>query len=75
MQYFMRVWKEWRECRNDATDITTSNKTELDEALCRFVLEMRKKDGEQYPPNTMHHICCGIMRYLRLEGQPDIDFF
>ena len=50
-------------------------KVELDEALCRFVLEMRKQNGKEYPPNTIHHIICGIMRYLRVEGKPDIDFF
>ena len=28
-----------------------------------------------YPPNTLHHICCGIMKYVGQNGQPDIDFF
>lgn len=44
--------------------------------LNRFVLEIRKKaDGTEYPPETLHHICCGIMRYLRQNGRPEIDFF
>ena len=30
--------------------------------LDRFVLEVRKKDGKEYAPNTLHH-------------SPDIDFF
>ena len=42
--------------------------------LTRFVLEMRKTDGTEYPPNTMHHIVCGVMRHLRCT-KPDIDFF
>ncbi len=27
------------------------------------------------PPNTLHHLVCGVMRYLRWNGQPKIDFF
>ena len=46
---------------------------EIEQTLCRFVLETRKKNGYQYPPNTLHHICCGIN--LRSESHPDIDFF
>ena len=34
-----------------------------------------KKDGSCYLPDTLHHIVCGIMRYLRQNGQADIDFF
>ena len=66
---------EWKECRNIKTETTAMTKVELNEALCRFLLEIRKKDGSEYPPNTVHHICCGIMRYLRTEGQPQINFF
>ena len=65
MDYCIRIWMEWKECRNIKTETTAMTKVELNEALCRFVLEIRKKDGSEYPPNTVHHICCGIMRYLR----------
>ena len=40
-----------------------------------FVLKVRKKDGSEYPPNTLHHICCGILRHLRESGRPNIDIF
>ncbi len=36
---------------------------------------MRKKDGAEFPPNTLHHIVCGQMRHLRWNGHPKIDFF
>ena len=36
---------------------------------------MRKKDGAEFPPNTLHHIVCGIMRHLRWKSNPSIDFF
>ena len=43
--------------------------------MCRFILEVRKKDGSCYLPDTLHHIVCGILRYLRQNRQADIDFF
>ena len=41
---------------------------ELNHWICYFILEVRKKDGTEFPPNTLHHICCGILRYLRISG-------
>ena len=34
-----------------------------------------KKDGSEFTPNTLHHIICGLMRHLRGNGHPAIDFF
>ena len=48
MLYCVRKWNEWRECRKEPSDITKMTKTELDEALCRFVLEIRIKNGQLY---------------------------
>ena len=28
-----------------------------------------------YTPNTLHHICCCLMRHIRLSGNPQVDFF
>ena len=39
-----------------------------------LVLEIRKVDGTEYPPNTLHHILCGIMRHMRCTTMPGIDF-
>ena len=39
------------------------------------LLEVRKKSGEEYPPNIVHHICCGLLLHLRWNGRPSIDFF
>ncbi len=36
---------------------------------------MRKKDGTEYPPESLYHIVVGIMRFLRQNGKPNIDFF
>ena len=42
--------------------------------LTRFVVEARKKDGNEYPANTLPHIITGIMRRLRWHGI-HVDFF
>ena len=36
---------------------------------------MRGKNGSEFPPTTLYHIICGIMRYLGLNGRPESDFF
>ena len=38
-------------------------------------MEVRKLNGECYPPDTLHHIICGIFRFIRLNGNPEADFF
>ena len=39
--------------------------------LSCFVLEVRKKDGTEYPPDTLYHIVCGVMRFLCQNGKPE----
>jgi len=38
-------------------------------------IRSKEKNGDQHPPNILHHICCGIMHYLRSESDPGIDYF
>ncbi len=43
--------------------------------LSRFVLEIRKVDGEPYNPNTLYQICCGLLRHLRINcDRSDVNF-
>ena len=42
--------------------------------LSKFILEVRRRDGKPYPPQTLYSIICGLMRYVR-ELRPDINFF
>ena len=79
-RYCFRVWKEWCLHRKEnygeilppIEDITTEN---LGYHLSRFILEVRKKDGTEFPPGSLHHIVCGIQPHLRFHGKPEIDFF
>ena len=79
-QYCVKVWAEWcsyrRETCGDAIPTLESiESTALQHWLTRFVLEVRKKNGAEYSPNTLHHLCTGIMRFLRWNGWPSVDFF
>ena len=77
----IKVWNEWKEARNISseekipTDICNLSPQQLQHFLSRFVLEVRKKDGMEYPPNTLYHIVCGVMRYLRQNGKSELDLF
>ena len=49
--------------------------SEMDFWLSRFVLEVRKKNGDPYPPNTLYQLICGLQRQLREHGHADIKLF
>ena len=81
-RYCLDMWSKWTRYRNSvvdsehvAEDITSLDNSKLQYWMSRFVLEVRKKDGSEYPPNTLHHIVCGILRHLRESGRVEIDFF
>lgn len=35
----------------------------------RFIVEVRKKDGQPYPPETLYQIVVGLQRHLRQNGR------
>ena len=43
--------------------------------LTLFILEVRKKDGSEFPPNSLYHLVCGIVRYVKNHGKPELDIF
>ena len=77
-----KIWNDWSSQRNSSSasgehvpDIANMEITQLQRWMSRFVLEIRKKDGTPYPPESIYHIVCGIMRFVRLNGKPEVDFF
>ena len=47
---------------------------QLQHWLSCFVLEVRKMNGQPYPPDTVHHIIFDIMRHLHQQGK-QLDIF
>ena len=46
-----------------STSIEEMDAVTLNYWLSKFVMEVAKKSGERYPPNTIYGIVCGIRRY------------
>lgn len=63
------------EVNPDILNIT--HKEEVNYWLSKFVVEVRKKKdpGTFYPPNTLYQLCCGLQRYMRDNGRPELNFF
>ena len=83
-EWAVKVWKEWALARNTRllSDEEPFRSTfceltlpEMDFWLSRFILEVRKKNGDPYPPNTLYQLICGLQRQLREHGRADIKLF
>ena len=79
----MRVFLEWRAQRNERVDDTKCPNDLLDRPaepevinqwLAKFVAEVRKMDGQPYPPKTIHQILAALQRTM-LEKHPDAPRF
>ena len=58
LKFFLVSWHEPREIENiDAKD--------LDVLIANFLLQVRKKDGEQYEPSSLKSFVSSFDRYLR----------
>ena len=64
----MRVFEQWQESRraqgNPVPEIFQKpyNCSALSHWLALFVTEVRKTDGERYPPKCIYQLLCGILR-------------
>ena len=48
-------------------DIDEMSNEMLDLTLARFVAEVRKEDGQEYPGKTLYEILSSIQMYLRVQ--------
>ena len=78
----LKLFKEWADERNKrfSSDqqvpediLLTDNSTLLCHWLCKFSMEMRKKDGSPYPPRTINHNLMGLQRYIRAEKKNNLN--
>ena len=80
-KYCVSIWEEWCKHREQTTSCTIPSLcsitlSDLQFWLVHFVLEVRKKNGSEYPPDTLHHLCSGIVRFLCTSGtHPSLDIF
>ena len=81
----MKVFEEWKKQRNEAVlkrdyigepvikqDIDEMSDEMLDFTLGRFVAEVRKEDGQEYPGKTLYEILSSIQMYLRVQCKRNI---
>ena len=77
-EYCVRMWNSWRNNRIkqdfDIPQLTESDKNIQAHWLARFIIEVRKINGCEYPPNTLYHIVNGIMRHVCMSN-PGTDFY
>ena len=81
----MKVLEEWKKQSNEAVlredysgepviqeDIDEMSDEMLDFTLARFVAEVRKEDGQEYPGKTLYEILSSIQMYLRVQCKRNI---
>ncbi|KAK3107796.1 hypothetical protein FSP39_022395 [Pinctada imbricata] len=68
------TFNKWRESRKNVPYLKEMNADSLSYWLQRFVLEVRKLDGSEYPPRTLYYIVCGLLRHLRDENIHNMNF-
>lgn len=73
-KWALNVYHEWCESRNSQSHLEpvpelhlmeSENPAELCKYLSMLVVEVRKKNGEKYPPATLHQLLCGLLRHMR----------
>nr|CAH7752589.1 unnamed protein product [Callosobruchus chinensis] len=76
----INAWKQWV-MKNSSiskkfkTEILEMTPEELGTALCLFVKELRKPNGDDYAPDTLYYLCLGIQYYLGQNQRHENIFF
>ena len=65
---WVNCFKEWATAKKVAHDIEKLAPFELDLILQNFFTEVRKKNGEEYEPNSLASLQAGLDRYLRIKN-------
>ncbi|XP_066542642.1 zinc finger MYM-type protein 2 isoform X2 [Hoplias malabaricus] len=84
-RYGLNAWKKWtassslkgkgllREvtpaCLKDS--LLSLSSAELNQAMARFVKEVRRPNGERYSPDSVLYLCLGIQKHLHEKGRTD----
>uniref|UniRef100_UPI003AAE8806 zinc finger MYM-type protein 4 n=1 Tax=Centroberyx gerrardi TaxID=166262 RepID=UPI003AAE8806 len=82
-QYGVKAWRSWVQQHKTQPqdcealfysmvlkeDVLQCDSTELSFALCRFIKEVRRPNGETYSPDSIFYLCLGIQQYLFEKGR------
>ena len=80
-KWAVSVWRDWAISRNSKAEtyfenpeqfpipveLSLAEVNKLNYWMARFITEVRRKDGTDYPPNTLTQITAGLQRHLREE--------
>ena len=80
----IRIWREWAASRVTAdahregvvpvtTVLLEMPSTDLAYWMVKFVLEVSKKDGKEYPPKYLYALVCCFKRYYEQNGVFDVN--
>ena len=77
--YCIRLWDQWSShqataCGDSIASLMTISPKELAHHMSNFIFELRKKDGSEFPPNTVHHIVSGTQRFVRWNNNATVDY-
>ncbi|XP_048775614.2 uncharacterized protein LOC125680217 [Ostrea edulis] len=70
----IETFNKWRAERDNVPLLTEMNSESLNYWMQRFVLEVRKQDGSEYPPRSLYYIVCGLLRFIRDENIHNVNF-
>ena len=88
-KWAINVWNTWASQKNNRLEQSKSThpriptipelskvkSEDLDVFLSEFISEVRRFDGEMYPPDSLMVLCAGVQRFLREDGnRPDLSF-
>lgn len=72
------VFNEWRSFRAQngdmIMDLHMMDAESMNYWLERFIMETRKKNGDEYPPKSLYYIVCGLLRHCRDMNVNDKNF-
>ena len=73
-----RMFNDWKQFRNsqhglqsyilDIDDVSNLQKEQLNEALCRFITEVKKVDGGDFPARTLYDIIICLQFWFETQG-------
>ena len=78
-KWAQNVWRDWTGHRRSVCHpldcpphLYVCTKAQLSHWLSKFEVEVRRKDGKPYPPQSLY--CCGLLRYVR-DLRLEVNFF